>query len=872
MTGKKTLTLIDGNSLMFRSYYATAYRGELMQTTNGLYTNALYGFCNMFLSRLDELEYAFVAFDAGKQTFRHQEYTEYKAKRKELPDELRVQIPYIKKYLDIMKIHRDESLDYEADDLLASVAKKLYDDFDEIHIITGDKDLLQLVNGKVKVFLTKKGVRELEEYNLENFYEKAGFHPHQVTDYKGLVGDPSDNLPGIKGIGEKTAVKLLREYPTLEEIIANVDKIGGRTGELIKENKDSGIFCKALASLKLDIGIEVAPEDLKVEEYDYEELAGFFQEVEFHSLLRRLPQKESKKPISFEIIDGDRELELNADAYLVVEVFGDNYFRGELLGMGMLIGEKSYFFTKTAVLKNRSLHSFLANPKHSKKTFDYKKLYFVLKKEGLEISGADFDLMLAAYLLNPTYGSDDMKAVVDNFTANELPFYEHVYGANKKMAVPALDVYAKYSLEKCGLLKRLEKGVREELLSLEMAHLYEIEQELSEVLAEMEFSGLLVDLERLEAIGRELEKKAEVVAEEIYDIAGEEFNLNSPKQLGEILFEKLHLPHGKRSKTGYSTSVSVLEKLAPDFKIARLVLEYRAYNKLITTYVNGLKEAADENSYLHPLYKQALTQTGRLSSVDPNIQNIPVRTEEGQVIREIFISRFPGGLIFTADYSQIELRILAHLSGDEKMIEAFNHAVDFHKQTAALIYDVEPEAVTKDMRRTAKAINFGIIYGMSAWGLSESLNISPLEANIYINKYFDTYRGVKAFLDGTVNSARERGYTETVLKRRRYIPEINHPHVNLRNFGERTAMNAPMQGSAADIIKIAMVNISRRLKNEGLKALMIAQVHDELIFDCPQEEINKLEKIVREEMESAQQLKVRLFVETSYGSNWAEAK
>lgn len=873
MANKKTITLIDGNSLMFRSYYATAYRGILMQTRNGLYTNALYGFCNMFITLMDDLDYAFVAFDAGKQTFRHQEYKEYKAKRKELPEELRVQIPYIKKYLDIMKIYRDERLDYEADDLIACVANKMYNDFDEIRIITGDKDLLQLVNDKISVYLTKKGVGELDEYNKENFYEKAGFHPEQTVDFKGLVGDASDNLPGIKGIGEKTAIKLLKEYPTLEDIIANADKLPGKTGTLIKENKDEGLKCKYLATLICDIDLDITPEDLKVEEYDYQELVNFFQEMEFNSFLKRLPQKKSKKPfIKPEIIKGDSKLDLKEDSYLVAEVFGDNYFRGEFLGFGLISETKRYFFTKDAVLSNQDLKAYLEDPKYAKKTFDYKKLYFVLKRNGIDLKGVSLDLMLAAYLINPAYGSDDIKITADNFLNNDLPFYENIYGANKKMAIPDFQVYTKYSIQKCEVIKELENNVWDTLKEQNLVSLYEIEQELSEVLAEMELNGLPVDLKHLENIGTELSVKAEEIAAEIYQIAGEEFNINSPKQLGEILFEKLHLPHGKRTKTGYSTSVDVLEKLAADYPIARLVLDYRGYNKLVTTYVNGLKDAVDEKSYLHPIYKQALTQTGRLSSVEPNIQNIPIRTEEGQMIREIFISRFSDGYILTADYSQIELRILAHLSGDAKMIEAFNHAVDFHKQTAGLIYEVDAEAVTKEMRHTAKAINFGIIYGMSAWGLSESLGISPLEANIYINKYFDTYREVKRFLDETVANAKRDGYTKTVLNRRRYIPEINSTNKNLSNFGERTAMNAPMQGSAADIIKIAMVNIRRRMKKAGLKALLIAQVHDELVFDCPKDEVNILKDLVKEEMESAYSLKVKLTVEVGIGKNWAEAK
>ena len=595
--------------------------------------------------------------------------------------------------------------------------------------------------------------------------------------------------------------------------------------------------------------------------------------MEFNSFLKRLPQKKSKKPfIKPEIIKGDSKLDLNEDSYLVAEVFGDNYFRGEFLGFGLISETKRYFFTKDAVFSNQDLKAYLEDPKYAKKTFDYKKLYFVLKRNGIDLKGVSLDLMLAAYLINPAYGSDDIKITADNFLNNDLPFYENIYGANKKMAIPDFQVYTKYSIQKCEVIKELENNVWDTLKEQNLVSLYEIEQELSEVLAEMELNGLPVDLKHLENIGTELSVKAEEIAAEIYQIAGEEFNINSPKQLGEILFEKLHLPHGKRTKTGYSTSVDVLEKLAADYPIARLVLDYRGYNKLVTTYVNGLKDAVDEKSYLHPIYKQALTQTGRLSSVEPNIQNIPIRTEEGQMIREIFISRFSDGYILTADYSQIELRILAHLSGDAKMIEAFNHAVDFHKQTAGLIYEVDAEAVTKEMRHTAKAINFGIIYGMSAWGLSESLGISPLEANIYINKYFDTYREVKRFFDETVANAKRDGYTKTVLNRRRYIPEINSTNKNLSNFGERTAMNAPMQGSAADIIKIAMVNIRRRIKKAGLKALLIAQVHDELVFDCPKDEVNILKDLVKEEMESAYSLKVKLTVEVGIGKNWAEAK
>ena len=552
-------------------------------------------------------------------------------------------------------------------------------------------------------------------------------------------------------------------------------------------------------------------------------------------------------------------------------MFKENYYTGEFLGLSLIISKKQYFFPAKFVLDNVDLQTYLADTRYQKKTFDYKKLYLVLKKHGLEIANLSFDLMLAAYLINPANGSDDIKVVADKFCSNNLPYYENIYGANTKMAIPELETYARYSVDKGLLVQELEEELTKELKKLELYDLFQVELELATVLGDMELEGLLINLYHLEQIGETLQQKADYYTQEIYKAAGEEFNINSPKKLGEILFEKLHLPHGKRNKTGFSTNVDVLEKLAGDYKIARDVLEYRGYTKLITTYVNGLKDLVDENNYLHPLYKQASTQTGRLSSVEPNIQNIPIRTEEGQVIREIFISRFPDGCILSSDYSQIELRILAHLSNDENMVSSFNDNVDFHSRTASLIYDVNLEEVTKEMRRTAKAINFGIIYGMSAWGLSESLGITPLEANIYINKYFDTYKKVKEYLDNVVLKAKEDGYTKTIFNRRRYIPEINSSNANLRNFGERTAMIAPMLVSAADIIKMAMNRIQKRIKSEKMQALMIAQVHDELVFDCPRSEVEKLKQIVKREMEDFQ-LRIKLVVEVGVGTTWANAK
>lgn len=872
---KKRIVLIDGNSLMFRAYFATAYRGNLMQTSTGLYTNAVFGFYAMTHKLLTTEEYTFVAFDAGSQTFRHKEYAEYKGTRKPLADELRVQIPYVKRYLDVLKVRRLESLDFEADDIIASAANKYYDDFDEIVVVSGDRDLLQLVNDKVKVLLPLKGTSEFDEYNNDNFFEKAGFYPNQVTDYKGMVGDTSDNLPGIKGIGDKTAIKLLSEYQTLENIINNIDNLKGKIKENFEENKETGLRCKYLATLKRDVKIIYNIEDFKLEDYDYDELVSFLKELEFNAFLKEINKKTIKNvKIDYKIIDdpkADLASVLNSDGYLNFEVFGKNYYSGEFLGISFVSDEHNLFITKDVVINNKSVIDYLEG-KYIKKVYDYKAFLIVLKRYGINLNNVDFDLMIEAYLINPNYGIGDFKQVYSNFEENSLAFYDTIYGANTKMKIPEVDAYAKYSVEKSIALKSIEKTVIDQINKLEVKELYDIEIKLARVLAGIELKGLMIDVDRLDSIGIDLNNRIKIIEEEIYNLAGGQFNINSPKQLGEILFEKLHLPHGKKNKTGYSTNVDVLEKLASDFPIARRVLDYRGINKLITTYVNGIKELVDEDGHIHPLYKQTETQTGRLSSIEPNIQNMPIRTEEGQVIREIFISRFPSGKILSCDYSQIELRVLAHMSGDPEMIASFNEKIDFHSQTASRLYEVSIENVTKDMRRMAKAINFGIIYGMSAWGLSETINVSPLEANIYINKYFDTFKEAKKFLDSLIENVKKDGFTTTMLNRRRYIPEALSPNANVRSFGERTAMNAPIQGSAADIIKIAMVNLARRMEKENLKSLMIAQVHDELVFDCPADEVELMEKIAREEMEKAYKLKVKLLVGTAYGATWSEAK
>ena len=873
----KALTLIDGNSIMFRSYYATAYTNNLMKTREGLYTNALYGFCSMLNKMLtEEIDYAFVAFDAGSKTFRHQQFKEYKGTRKPLPEELRIQIPLIKQYLDILKVKRAESFDFEADDLLASVAINSKNYFDKIRIITGDRDLLQMVDDKISVFLTKKGIGELEEYNQENFFEKTKLYPSQVVDYKAIVGDSSDNLPGIKGLGEITAIKLLNQYQTLDNIYEHLEEFSVKMRQALIDNREIAYQCRYLASLKKDIFLEWPITDLKIGTFDFQELMTFFQKMEFNHFLKKLNHQrpEAKTGDIIRIDDAQTSIldYVNKKTYITAEIFGYNYNTGTFLGFGLVSDQHQLFITENAVKNNLLVKQFLEDEKIEKKTFDLKAFAFVLQKLGIHLKGVTDDFLLASYIINPSFAFDDPKKTLDNFGANTLPYYENIYGANTKMKIPEPEQYMKYSIDKGLVMKSLNETIHKQLLDINCLPLYEMEIKLSFVLAKMEQVGLLIDLEKLENVGAQLTKKADDIAQDIYFIANQEFNINSPKQLGDILFEKLHLPHGKKNKTGFSTNVDVLEKLAKDYVIAKRVLEYRAYSKLISTYINGLKETRDLNNFIHPLYKQALTLTGRLSSIEPNIQNMPVRSEDGQVIREFFISRFSDGFILSADYSQIELRVLAHMADDEVMIEAFSQAFDFHTQTASTIYDVPASQVTKDMRRVAKAINFGIIYGMSAWGLSETINITPLEANIFINKYFYTFQKTKAFLDEIIANVKRDGFTRTIFQRRRYIPEVQSENINLRNFGERTAMNAPIQGSAADIIKVAMIQIDERMKQENLQSLMIAQVHDELLFDCPVCEVDIMKKLVKEEMEKAVILKVKLQAEVNVGKTWAEAK
>ena len=888
--------LIDGNSLMFRAYYATSYTGNLMKTSTGLYTNAVFGFINMVSKLLESKpDYVFVAFDKGKQTFRHQAFDDYKGGRKPMPEEFRVQIPYIKEYLDVINVKREERIDFEADDLVASVSKLAEDNnVDEIVVVSGDKDLLQLVRNNVKVCLTKKGISELEEYTKDNFFDKMGFNANQIPDYKGLVGDSSDNLPGIKGIGEKTAVKFLAEYGTLENLVNNVDNLKGKTKELIEQEKETGLTCKKLATLVYDIDLGFGLDDIKYKEPNKDNLREFYNALEFKSFITRLDasgktniddnqndslgEKSSQLleiNANYSVVDRNFDYSKYLDKKVVVipEIFGENYYNGEFLGLGVACEDEYTFINASECLVSLTLKKLLETSANII-TFDYKKLYVILRKRGIKANVPFFDLLLAIYLLDSRRGNEDFKACLGEDNEYKLSSNEDIYGKGAKASIPDVDIYAKYSIDKCFVLDKVYNSFLEKINNEELNDLFKCELELSKVLGDMEINGLIVSKDSLKKCEEELSIKQKEYEKEIYEEAGCEFNINSPKQLGEVLFVNMGLPSGKKNKNGYSTDVSTLEHLASmNVKIAKLVLDYRKVTKIISTYVNGLYSVMDENSYIHPLYKQALTVTGRLSSVEPNIQNMPIRDDVGKVIRQAFISRFIpfDGKIVSLDYSQIELRVLSCMANDEKMIEAFNSDVDFHRATAAWIFDKDPSMITDHERSSAKAINFGIVYGMSAWGLSETIGISPKEAKSYIDKYFSNYPGIDTFIKETINQAKIDGYTKTMFNRKRFIPELKSMNKTIYQFGERTAVNSPIQGTAADIIKFAMVKVGKFLEDNNYKSKLIAQVHDELVFDCIPEEIDSLIKGVKEIMESVVNLKVKLIAKSAIGDNWMEA-
>lgn len=863
------IILVDGNNLIFRSYFATAYSGNLMKNSKGFPTNALFGFVNMINKIVLEEKptYMIVAFDKGK-TFRHEKYKDYKAGRNETPSELIEQMPVAKEILTYMGIKYYECDNYEADDIIGTFAA--YCDREEEFIgtiISSDRDLLQLISPDIDMKLLKQ--KDYIRYNLESFQEEYKIEPIKVIDLKALMGDSSDNIPGVAGIGEKTALRLLQNYHDLDGVYKHLDEQTPKLKEKLIRDKENAYMSYDLATIKRDIPMEINLEDIKMRPKNQEALNKKYEELEFFSFLTKAMKKENtdiSKEIEVCTIEKVEDIILTKDSSIYLEILGTNYHTSKILGLGIYNDQESYFIPPYLIKK-----SFPYFKDYIKYTYDLKKLYVAFRWMGLEIENIEFDAMIAGYLLE--YNIKDDIAYLANSVGFSIPFYENVYMKTKKIfKEPGIEEIAANCVTKAKFVYETRKFFQEKLKKEEVEHLfYDIEMPLAIVLGNMEFDGVCIDKTELLEMEEELGVKIELLEQEIYNLAGEKFNLSSPKQLGEILFEKLNLPFGKKNKKGYATSMDVLNKLKDRHPIIQKILDYRFISKIYTTYVEGLMNTTMEDGKIHTIYTQTLTRTGRLSSIEPNLQNIPIRADYGRLIRKAFVPS-ENAIIMSSDYSQIELRILSHMAHVESMIEAFKNNRDIHAKTASDIFDVDIELVTSNQRRIAKAVNFGIIYGISSFGLSENVGTTPAKAKQFIADYMETYPGIQEYMDNTIKKAHEDGYVKTMLNRKRYIPELENRNYMVRSSGERIALNTPIQGTSADIIKMAMVSIFKEIKKRNLKSKMIIQVHDELVFDVPQEEKEEMIELIRDKMENVIPLEVPLKVEIEYGENWYQAK
>ncbi|WHY70809.1 DNA polymerase I [Fictibacillus enclensis] len=875
------LVLIDGNSIAYRAFFAL----PLLNNDKGVYTNAVYGFTTMLLRILEDEKpsHVLVAFDAGKTTFRHKTFEDYKGGRQKTPSELSEQFPLIRQLLDGFGIKRYELESYEADDIIGTLSKQAAEGDWDVNVYTGDKDLLQLVTENVKVTLTRKGISEVEAYDLKQVEEKYGLTPHQIIDMKGLMGDPSDNIPGVPGVGEKTAIKLIKQFGSLEQTLDSIDQVSGaKLKEKLSDNRDQALMSKELATITHEAPLEVSLKDAVYQGYEAERLLPLFKDLGFNSLLERIGgdseqamvSEEEKEEINFEKAKALNDEILSSPAALIVETTPETYHRAPVNGLAIVNENGRFYIPADLALSSPEFKQWAEDTSKEKFVFDAKRAYVALDWNNISLQGVTFDLMIASYLLNPSDSGDDVAVIAKRYGIHDTDSEEAVYGKGAKRKVPEESVLSEHMVRKANSIYVLQEKLTNELKKNEQYELFaDLELPLSLVLGEMETTGVKVDVGRLQSMGHELTEQLNALEADIHELAGVAFNINSPKQLGEILFEKLNLPPIKKTKTGYSTSVDVLEKLEGKHEIIRKILVYRQLGKLSSTYIEGLLKVVDQQTdKIHTRFNQALTQTGRLSSTEPNLQNIPIRLEAGRKIRQAFVPATSGWKILSADYSQIELRVLAHISQDENLMEAFKKEMDVHTKTAMDVFHVDMEDVTSEMRRHAKAVNFGIVYGISDYGLSQSLNITRKEAGEFIEQYLKTFPGVKEYMESIVRQAKQDGYVSTLMNRRRYLPEITSRNFNLRSFAERTAMNTPIQGTAADIIKKAMVEMERVLKEEKLEALMLLQVHDELIFEAPEHEIEKLSKLVPQVMESALGLDVPLKVDLNYGDTWYDAK
>lgn len=887
MSSVKKLLLIDGNSVAFRAFYGLYNQIDKFTNHDGLHTNAIYSFKIMLDKLLKQINptNVLVAFDSGKKTFRTEKFKEYKGQRSKTPSELSEQFPYLRKMLSAYGIKSYDLENYEADDIIGTLAKKAENDGFQVTIVTGDRDLTQLATANTTVAITKKGVSEIENYTPEYIKDKLGLNPRQIIDMKGLVGDTSDNYPGVTKIGEKTAIKLLTKYGSIEKIYSKIDEMRqSKMKEHLIEDREQAFLSKDLARIRQNAPIEVNIADTVWTGINYESLESFYRQMDFNRFLSDLrcnssSQESNLDQINYTELTSETLLELSrignsSKITFHLEMDGVNYHRASIMGFAFKVGDQYFASRNPELLKNNVVKDFLEN--RTLDVFNAKRNYVGLNRMGIQAGNIDFDLLLVSYLLNNTDNSDDLGKLAHEHQYFKVQTDEDVYGKGVKYQMdPNQPEFLQHLVHKVQAISDLKESLMKELADHSQMDLYQtIERPLSIVLAQMEIAGMKVDIERLKSMQSEFKERIAEIQQQIYNEAGEEFNIDSPKQLGIILFEKLKLPVIKKTKTGYSTAVSVLEKLQGLHPIIDNILKYRQLSKLQSTYIEGLlKVVFKEDSKVHTRYTQTLTATGRLSSVDPNLQNIPVRLEEGRKIRQAFIPSHEGWQIFSSDYSQIELRVLAHISNDKNMQEAFQKGEDIHARTAMKIFNLNsPEEVTPNMRRQAKAVNFGIVYGISDFGLAQNIGITRKAAKNFIENYFELFPGVHKYMTEIVEQAKRQGYVETLFHRRRYLPEINSKNYNLRSFAERTAMNSPIQGSAADIIKVAMIRMQSMLKEKRLKTKMLLQVHDELIFEAPKDEIPLLKELVPRVMDSAVKLKVPLKVESASGNTWFDAK
>lgn len=864
------LILIDGNSLLFKAFYATSYTGNYMVNRNGIPTNGVYGFARMVEKIISiNPKYVIVAFDYGKKTFRNELLDTYKATRKETPQELVPQFALAREYLTAHNITWYEVEGYEGDDIIGTLV-----DFGEknnlkVSVYTGDKDANQLISSQTTIYRTVKGVTELDIYNEQTLLDKYGLKPDQFRDFLGLMGDSSDNIPGIKGVGEKTALKLLHQYGTIEGLQEHQDEIKGKMGEKIRAGMEDALMSKKLATILRNIPIDVDLEKATYQGYDYETLKSFYEKYDMNSLIKSMTTEAApKKELKLEIVD--HMPEITKDSAVYPSIYDTNYHRSIILGYGIYNDEQAYFISYENALKDELFLAYLKDENKKKYGYDIKSAVIGSRWNGIEINGYTFDLSLASYVLEPAV-KEELKYVCTHFDYEGVQYDEEVFGKGAKKHIPEDDILASHIVSKAKAIYELKDVVTKELKDKNQYELYEdIELPVTRILGEMEFAGTEIDLDVLKEMDTAFDETIEKLANDIYRISGTTFNISSPKQLGQVLFEDLGLKGGKKTKTGYSTSQDVLEKIIDAHHVVPLVLEYRMLTKLSSTYLKGLQEQVFPDNKIHTIYKQTLTHTGRLSSVDPNLQNIPVRSEEGKLIRKAFVSH--NGYLVSFDYSQIELRILAHMAHVTNLIDAFNQGKDIHRHTAALVFGVKDEEVSPQMRSQAKAVNFGIIYGMSEFRLSKDIGMSISEARDFINKYFETYPEVKTYMDEVVETCKKQGYVSTLLNRKRYIPTINDKNFMVRQQAQRYAMNTPIQGTGADILKLAMIEVDKALKEKHLKSQMILQVHDELIFDVFEDELEEVMSLVKEKMENCIKMDVPLIVEGNYAKNWCELK